>query len=379
MNYPYRLLAPGPVQIPEYARKILAEPMVHHRTPLFTVELNTVFNNLKKVFYTNEPVYILSSTGSGAMEAAIANTLSPGDRVIAVDAGKFGERWAKMAKLYGMKVETIHVTWGESVATAQVEAALKAFPDAKAVLLQATETSTGALQPIQSIAKLVKNYPNCLLLVDAITAILSTDLKMDAWDVDVVVAGSQKAFMLPTGLSFIALSKKAQKVMETVKCSNFYFDLKAEKKSYDTKQTKFSSSVAEIRALHAILENILATGIESFIEEIQLRAKVTRIGIEALGLTTYPSTPSPSLTVVNVPDEMDGKKLRRHIEESYNMTFMGGQDQLEGKIIRIGHLGDISREDVVASIEILGRALNDFGMKTKTSDAVTAVLKAYEI
>lgn len=379
MNYPYRLLAPGPVQIPEYARKILADTMVHHRTPLFATELENVFLNLKKVFYTEEPVYILSSTGSGAMEAAIANTIQPGDRVIAVDAGKFGERWAKMAKLYGAKVETIHVTWGESVSVKQIEDALKLFPDTKAILVQATETSTGSLQPIREIATVVKNHPDCLLLVDAITAILSTDIKMDAWGIDVLVAGSQKAFMLPTGLSFISLSKKAQAIMQNIQCKNFYFDLKAEKKAYDSKQTKFSSSVAEIRALNAILQQILKQGIESFIDEIQKRANITRLAIEEMGLTTYPTHPSPSLTVVNVPDGVDGKKLRRHIEEKYNMTFMGGQDQLEGKIIRIGHLGAITPEDVIASIEILGKALEDFDIKTRWQNAKEKVVKAYEI
>ncbi|MCB0347505.1 MAG: alanine--glyoxylate aminotransferase family protein [Bdellovibrionales bacterium] len=378
MNYPYRLLAPGPVQIPEYARQILAAPMIHHRAPQFIAELEQVFINLKKVFFTDEPVYILSSTGSGAMEAAIANTLSPGDRVITVDAGKFGERWAKMASLYQLKVETIHVTWGESVTKEQIEHALAQFPDTKAVLMQATETSTGALQPVKEIAAAVKKYPDCLFIVDAITSVLSTDLRMDDWSIDVVVAGSQKAFMLPTGLSFISLSKKAQAVMSKTKCANFYFDLKAEQKAYALKQTKFSSSVAEIRALHAILTKILENGISSLTSEIQKRARITRIGIEALGLTTYPTTPSPSLTVVNVPDTLDGKKLRRHIEETYNITFMGGQDQLEGKIIRIGHLGDISQEDVVASIEFLGKALNDFGYKTDWQSAVAKVLREYE-
>ncbi len=378
MNYPYRLLAPGPVQIPEYARKILASPMIHHRAPLFIKELEQVFVNLKKVFFTDEPVYILSSTGSGAMEAAIANTLSPGDRVIAVDAGKFGERWAKMAKAYQLKVETIHVTWGESVTEQQVTEALEQFPDAKAVLVQATETSTGVLQPIKEIASIIKKYPNCLLLVDAITSILSTDLKMDEWNIDVVVAGSQKAFMLPTGLSFISLSKKAQMVMANIKCTNFYFDLKTEQKAYESGQTKFSSSVAEIRALHAILTHILKDGVSSLTKDIQARARITRLGVEALGLTTYPTIPSPSLTVVNIPDGVDGKKLRRHIEEKYNITFMGGQDQLEGKIIRIGHLGAISQEDVVASIEFLGKALNDLGYKSDWQAAVTQVLKEYE-
>jgi aspartate aminotransferase-like enzyme len=378
MTYPYRLLAPGPVQIPDYARKILAEPMVHHRTPLFTNALQNVFTNLKKVFYTVEPVYILSSTGSGAMEAAVANILSPGDRVIAVNTGKFGERWAKMAKLYGAQVEVINVTWGQAVKTEEVLTLLRKFPDTKAVLLQATETSTGVLNPVREIATTVKQNSNAIVMVDAITAILSTDLKMDDWNLDVVVAGSQKAFMLPTGLSFIALSKKAQSMMEKVVCKNHYFDLKAEKKAYDSQQTKFSSSVAEIRALDAVLTHILDMGIEIFIKEIQNRAAKTRMALQAMGLSTYTSFPSPSLTVVEVPAGIDGKKLRRHIEEKYNITFMGGQDQLEGKIIRIGHLGDISREDVIASIEFLGRALEDFNHKTDWSKAKQKIIESYE-
>jgi aspartate aminotransferase-like enzyme len=377
---PYRLLTPGPVPLHPAVEKILGEPMIHHRTPEFEKTLKSVVDKLKIAFSTSQNVYMHTSSGSGAMESAIVNTLSPGDEVLCIVSGKFGERWAEMCKVFGMKVQTLNVAWGDAVKVEDVRTALTQNRNIKAVLTQACETSTATVHPIKEIAALTKSLENTLLIVDAITAVGAMPLEMDAWGIDVVIGGSQKAFMLPAGLSFIALSEKAWRANANSKCPKFYFDLALEKKSLAKGETHFSSAVPLIRALDVALDHLTGQNKIKTLERIQSLAKATREATAHLGFEVYSKSPSASVTALKVPAGIDSQKLREHIEKEYNMTLMGGQDQLKGKILRVGHLGYITNDDMTALIEILYAALNDFklpGLTKEKLDSAKTTLKKY--
>lgn len=360
-NYPYRLLTPGPVPLHPDVEKALAEPIIHHRTPEFELCLKNVSEQMKEVFATRQPVLMHTSTGTGAMESAIVNTLSPGDEVLCVVSGKFGERWAQISQAFHLQVHTLNVEWGEAVRVHDVKTALDENPNIKAVLLQACETSTATVHPIREIASVVKSRPNTLIIVDAITAVGAMMLEMDDWHLDVVIGGSQKAFMLPTGLSFIALSEKAWRFCEASTLPKFYWDLKAEKKSWLKGETHFSSAVPLVRALHVALKFLTGPEKMKTLSRIQTLAQATREAAEPLGLRVFSKSPSPSVTALIVPERVDSQKLRDHMEREYNLTLMGGQDQLKGKILRVGHLGYITDEDMYALIDILYRSLRDLG------------------
>jgi aspartate aminotransferase-like enzyme len=357
---PYRLLTPGPVPLHPEVQRILGEAMLHHRTPEFERTLKNVTENLKDAFSTKELVLMQASTGTGAMESAIVNTLSAGDEVLVIVSGKFGERWAEMNKVFGMKVHSIQVPWGEAVQIRLVDELLTKNPLIKAVFTQACETSTATIHPIQELATLVKKRPQTLFIVDAITAVGAMPLEMDLWGIDVVIGGSQKAFMLPTGLSFIALSQKAWEFNSKSTLPKFYWDLKLEKKSILKGETHFSSVVPVVRALELALVHLTGANKAKTLLRIETLSRATREAACELGFKIYSKAPSPSVTALLVPDGVDSQKLRDHIEKEYNLTLMGGQDQLKGKILRVGHLGYITNEDMTALIEILFQALNDF-------------------
>jgi len=354
----YRLLAPGPVQLHPLVLKELAKPMIHHRTPEFEKILGSCLEKLKLCFRTAEPVLIHGAAGSGAMESALVNTLSPGDEILCVVSGKFGERWAKMAQVYGIKTQILNVPWGHAVDTKAVANALSSNPKLKAVLTQACETSTATEHPVQGLAELIRSqFPEVLLMVDAITAIGAMPLPMDEWGLDVVVSGSQKAFMLPTGISFIALSQKAWLANKVAKCPRFYWDLSEELKTQKKSQTFFSSAVAHIRGLNVALDFLVDENLERTIRRTRYLAQLTREAATDLGYKVYSKSPAGAVTALSVPDGVDGEKLRDRIESEFNITLMGGQDQLKGKILRIGHLGFIEDEDFEIGLEALGLAL----------------------
>ncbi len=340
------LLAPGPVNLHPKVLETLALPMIHHRTPEFDKILKQSLQKLQQVFRSKEPAFILTSTGSGGMEALLVNVLASGDEVLGIDSGKFGERWCEMAKIYGAKLTTLKTKWGEAVKISEVAKHLQENPKTKIVLCQACETSTGVLHPIRELGDLIHQHPNTLFLVDGITALGATPLPMDEWHIDGLVGGSQKAFMLPTGLSFIAFSAKAWKVIHTNPTPRYYFDVRRELKANQNGETFFSSNVTFIRALDVVLDLILAKGYENHLAEIAARANFTRHFAKDLGLTSYSHSPSNSITALIVPDGVDGQKLRLRLEEKFHITIMGGQDQAKGKIIRIGHMGHITWEQM---------------------------------
>lgn len=359
-NDSYSLLAPGPVNLHPEVRKALALPMIHHRTPEFDKILKKVLSGIKNIFQTEQDVYLLTSTGSGGMEALLVNILSPGDKVLAIVSGKFGERWAEMAKAFGAQVTVMDIPWGHAVEASQVDEILRQHPDIRAVLCQACETSTAVAHPIKELGAVIKNYPQTLFLVDAITALGAYDIPMDAWSIDGLVAGSQKAFMLPTGMSFISFSKKAWQFVDKAKCPRFYFDLRKEKKANAAGETFFSSNVSIIRALDVVLNLIEKQGLKQLFHQIHRRAEFTRFFGQKLGFNLYSKAPSDSVTALLVPPQMDGQKIRLHLEETHGITIMGGQDQAKGKIIRIGHMGYITDDEMIRLIECLSFTLRFF-------------------
>lgn len=360
LNDNYSLLAPGPVNLHPEVSKALALPMIHHRTPEFDGILKRVLVGVKNIFQTKQDVYLLTATGSGGMEALLVNILSPGDKVIAIVSGKFGERWAEMAKTFSAQVTIIDVPWGEAVNVSEVENLLRKNPDTRAVLCQACETSTAVAHPIKELGAVVHKYPETLFMVDAITALGAYNLPMDEWKIDGLVAGSQKAFMLPTGMSFVSLSEKAWMVAEKAKCPRYYFDLRKEKKANSAGETFFSSNVAIIRALDVVLKMIETSGLEQLFHDIRRRADFTRLFGQKLGFTLYAKSPSDSVTALVVPPQMDGQKIRLHLEQTHGITIMGGQDQAKGKIIRVGHMGYIQDHEMVRLVECLGYTLQHF-------------------
>lgn len=373
-SFPYSLLAPGPVNLHPEVRKALSLPMIHHRTPEFDKILSRVLKGMKEIFQTQQDVYLMTATGSGGMEALLVNILSPGDKVIAIVSGKFGERWAEMAQVYGAQVITIDVPWGEAVAIDTVSDLLKQHPDARAVLCQACETSTAVAHPIQELGAVIKNYPETLFLVDGITALGAYDLPMDAWHIDGVVAGSQKAFMLPTGMAFISFSEKAWKFIPHAKTPRFYFDVRKEKKANSSGETFYSSNVAIIRALDVVLGLISKTGLEKHFAVIRRRADFVRIFGQHLGFELYAKNPSDSVTALTVPSNMDGQKIRLHLEQNFNVTIMGGQDQAKGKIIRIGHMGYIEDSELLQLLSSLGRTLQAFDSQFISTEKISDVM-----
>lgn len=353
------LLAPGPVQLHPEVQKILAQPMIHHRTPEFDRILNRVLQNLKFIFQTKQPVLMHTSTGSGGMESLLVNLFSKDDEVLAIVSGKFGERWAEMAETFGAKVHRLNIEWGQAATVEQIEKEFTKNPHIKFVLCQATETSTATAHNIEELAKYIKTTP-ALLLVDGITAVGAYDIKMDEWAIDGLVAGSQKAFMLPAGLSFICLSEKAWKKLESSNTAKFYFDLRREKLANAKGETLFSSNVPLIRALDFVLTRFQEIGLEKHFKQLQRRADFTRDIAHIMGLELYSKKPSNSVTAINVPNQIDGAKLREHLELKYLLTLMGGQDQAKGKILRIGHMGYIPDSDLIETMCRLAKGLNDF-------------------
>ncbi len=354
------LLAPGPVQLHPEVQKILAQPMIHHRTPEFDEILKRVLKNLKFFFQTKNQVFIHTSTGSGGLESVLVNVLSPNDEVLAIVSGKFGERWVDMAEVFGAKVHRLNIDWGKSVEVSDVENFLKKNTNIKIVMCQACETSTATAHDIKALGEVIAKT-EALFLVDGITAVGAYDIKMDEWSIDGLVAGSQKAVMLPTGLSFVSLSEKAWALAEKASCPKFYFDLRKERKANQNGETFYSSNVPLIKALDFVLSRIFDIGLAKHFAQLRRRADFTREIAKIMGLELYSSAPSDSVTALNVPQNIDGVKLRLDLESKYQLTVMGGQDQLKGKIIRIGHMGYILDEHLIETMHRLSLGLKDFG------------------
>jgi len=371
------LLTPGPTQIPESISSLFARPIIHHRTPAFQTLFEDVRAGLKYLYQTKQDVLLLACTGTGAMDAAVSNIFKKGDKVLTLNAGKFGERWTKIARAYGLVAVELKVEAGDSIEPKQVEDLLRANPDAKAVLFQASETSTGVKLPTQEICKLAR-AANALSVCDAITACGVFDLPMDEWGIDVLITGSQKALMLPPGLSMIALSDRAWAMNETSDLPHFYFDLAKERKSLPKNQTAWTPAISLIQGLQEALRMIREEGLHNVFKRHELLAKATRNAVTALGLEILAKKPSTAVTAVKVPASIkDGKQLPKIMRDKYGVTIVGGQDELEGKIIRLSHFGYCDKFDVITGISALELALNELGYKVEFGKGVGAALKTF--
>ena len=365
------LLSPGPTPIPNEVELAMSETMIHHRTPQFNKVFEEARRGLKKLFGTKNDVIMFASSGTGAMEAAVANLFSPGDKVLVVNGGKFGERWLNIANAYGLTPIDLKVEWGRAVKVADVEKQLKAQPDIQGVLIQASETSTTVLHPVKEIANLTKGGP--LFLVDGVTAVGVVSVPVDEWGIDVLVTGSQKALMLPPGLGFIALSDRAWDRTKKAKLPRFYFDLNLERKNQQKGSGAFTPAVSLIFGLRASLSMMEREGIEQVYARHARMCRATRAAATALGLRLLaPDSPSPAVTGIFLPDGIDADKVLQYLRDRMNVTLAEGQDQLKGKVIRIAHVGYMGAFDVVTAIAALEMALRKFGAEIPFGRGVAA-------
>ena len=375
-----RLLTPGPTTIPEKVLAKFAEPIVHHRTSIFEAEFKVFQGQLQWLFQTTQPVITLAATGTAAMEAAIVNLFSPGDEVITVNGGKFGERFAQITNVYGIVAHEIFVERGRAVTLMQIEEMYRAHPSVKGILFQASETSTGALMPVQEIVRFCRSK-DILSLCDGITAVGIFDLPMDKWEIDALLTGSQKALMLPPGLAFVAFSERGWKAAETSKTPKFYFDLIREKKGQAKQATAWTPAISLIQGGVVALKILQDEGREALYRNHERLAACTRSAALALGLELFSSAPSPVLTTVKVPANFSldqGKKIQSIMQEKYGLIIMGGQDELVGKILRLSHFGYCDVFDIANGIAALELALVELGHPIELGKGVAAVLKTYQ-
>jgi aspartate aminotransferase-like enzyme len=373
----YYLLSPGPTPVPEHVLAGAAEPIIHHRTAEFSAIFMETMEGLKFVFGTKEDVYILTSSGTGAMEAAVVNLLSPGDKALTINAGKFGERWGNICKAYGIAHKEIVVEWGKDYAKGDLAAELKAMPDCKAVFCQLSETSTGAIFDVQGFAEVV-SATNAILVVDGISGTGAMPCPMDDWKIDVVLSGSQKSFMIPPGLAYIAVSPKAWKLVETAKCPKFYFDLKKARKNLADKTTPWTPAISLVIQQKRALDIIKAMGLEKLFEHHRILGEATRAGIKGLGLELLAQKPGNILTAVKTPAGIEGGKIVKTMQNKYMAYIAGAQDPNKGKFFRIAHLGYMGGFDIITALSALEMTLMDLGFKFEAGSglrAAQAVLK----
>jgi len=372
--FKYYLFAPGPTPVPPKTSLAMAAPIIHHRSPQFATILAEVKEDLKYVFQTQSDVLILASSGTGGMEGAITNTLSPGDKALVVRGGKFGERWAEICKAYGVEVFNIDVEWGRCVKPEQIANILDKNPEIKAVFVQAHETSTGVKFPLKEIAEVVKKRETTILVVDAISALGAMEIKTDEWGLDVVIGGSQKALMLPPGLAFVCLNQKAWGFVEKSCLPKYYFDFSKEKKSLEKNQTAYTPAVSLIIGLRESLRQIKQIGLGNIVKYHQRLSDGVKMAVKAMGLSIFTKeSPSEVLTAVEAPEGIDAQMIVKKLREEYGITIAGGQSQLKGKIFRISHMGYVDEHEMVMTIAALERVLIELGYKLIPGTGVKAI------
>jgi aspartate aminotransferase-like enzyme len=351
---------------------------IHHRTQDFIKLYPVVLQDLKQVFGTQDSdVLITVSSGTGALEAAVTNFFSASDKVIILSAGKFGERWVELGKAYGLDSVVLTAEYGDTVSPARVEEALKANPGAKGVWFQASETSTGAAHDVKAIAGLCRAH-GALCVVDAITGLGTMPLDIDGWGLDLLIGGSQKAFMIPPGLAFISVSPKAWQANATAKLPRLYFDLKREKKNADKGESSWTPNVSHILALAEALKYIKELGMDKLIENAQLLARATRVAAQALGLELFaPGSPSASVTALRAPKGMDSGEIVKGFRTQFGSVIANGQGSMKGQIFRIAHLGYFDFADLFSMVAELEIILHSKGVPVEFGKGVAAVQKVY--
>jgi len=378
-----RLFTPGPTPLLPAAQTAMASFTAHHRTADFRALFQRVLADMKEFVGTRNDVLVLACSGTGVMEASVSNLTSPGDKVLVLSAGKFGERWQGLAKAFGCKVELLSVPYGGTFSLHEIQARLT--PDVRAVFVQATESSTGARHDIEAIAKMVRAQDDTLLVVDAITGLGTTHLDVDGWGVDFIIGGSQKALMMPPGLGYCAISERAWQRMETTSSPRYYFDLRKERKSAAKGESAYTPATSLFAAMGAALEFIramgqgdLAKGREELVNNAELCAEMTRAGASALGLKLYSSPPAAALTAIASPDGADSGKIVKEFRESFDAVVANGQGEMKGKLFRIAHIGYYDYLDTIGILAALEHVLaRTTGRTVEYGAAVRAAQEVY--
>lgn len=380
-----RLFTPGPTPLLPAAQFAMAAADIHHRTPEFRALFQRVLAQLKVFVGTQNDVLLLACSGTGAMEASVSNLTSPGDRVLVLTAGKFGERWVGLAKAFGCEPDVVTAPYGETFRLDAVRAALK--PDTKAVYMQATETSTAVRHDVEAIAKLIHEAaPDALLIVDGITGLGTTHFDVDGWGIDVLIGGSQKAVMIPPGLAYLSVSERAWTAMEKAKNPRYYFDLRKERKNAAKGESAYTPAVALIAGLGAALDYIagqaggdLEKGRIALVDNAQVNAAATRAGLVALGFTLFaPTAPAAAATAVAVPEGMNSSDVVKALKSRFATVVANGQGEMQGKIFRVAHLGFFDYLDTVALLGAMEHiAKNTLGLPVEYGLGVAAAQKVY--
>jgi len=372
-----RLLTPGPTPLLPKALHAMMGSDIHHRTEDFRGLYRTVLADLKEVMGTSNDVLILVASGTGAMEASVSNLFSPGDRVIVCVAGKFGERWAEIAKAYGLDAIVLQEEYGGAVSAQRVADTLKSQPKVRGVFVQASETSTGAAHDVRAMGEAIQNT-DAIFVVDAITGLGTMPLDIDRWGLDVVIGGSQKAFMIPPGLAFLSISPKAWAFAETAKLPRYYFNLKREKKSAAGGESSWTPNTSLLLALAEALKYVKSVGMDKLVENAQMLAKATRAAVTALGLELFaPSSPGSSVTSVKAPKGMDSGVIVKEFRSRFGSIITNGQGSMKGQIFRLAHLGYFDFPDLFAVIAELEIILAAEGVPVKFGTGVAAVQNVY--
>ncbi|MBF0478600.1 MAG: alanine--glyoxylate aminotransferase family protein [Candidatus Omnitrophica bacterium] len=372
------LLTPGPTHIPPDLCAALGKPIIHHRTPQFQQYLKEVGEGLQYIFQTKNHVYLLASSGTGTMEAAVANVVNKGDKVITIEGGKFGERWTELCKVYGAESKVVPVKWGTAVDAKLIKKMLDEDPSIKVVFATLNETSTGVTADIKALGEAVKGT-NTLLVVDAISGLGVVDFKMDDWNVDVCVAGAHKGFMLPPGLGMVAVSEKAMKVINACTSPRYYFDLRKYEKAYGKTDTPFTPAINIIVAMVDSLRKMRAEGLDNMIARFSRLAKGVRAAAKAMNLKLFAEDYciSTALTPILLPDGIEAKKVVKAMRDVYGVSVAAGQGDVENKIIRISHMGAVDEFDMLVGIGCFEKVLKQFGHKFELGAGLTAAQKIY--
>lgn len=375
------LMIPGPTPVPEQVLLAMAKHPIGHRSGDFSKIMAEVMANLKWLHQTQNDVLVLSASGTGAMEAGIINFLSPGDRVLVGSNGKFGDRWAKLSQSFGLQVDTVTAEWGQPLDPEQFREKLQADKDKsiKAVIITHSETSTGVLNDLEAINRHVKAHGEALIIVDTVTSLGAYNVPIDEWGLDVVASGSQKGYMIPPGLGFVAVGPKAWEAYATAKLPRFYLDLGKYRKDAAKDTTPFTPAVNLIFALQAALNMMKAEGLDGIFARHARLTSATRAAIKAMGLPLFASdaAASPAITAV-APDRVDAEQVRSIMRKRFDIALAGGQDHLKGKIFRIGHLGFVSDRDILSAIGALEATLQELGYESFTPGAgIAAAAKVF--
>jgi aspartate aminotransferase-like enzyme len=372
MDNKQMLMIPGPTPVPEKVLLAMAKHPIGHRSGEFSKIIGELTENLKWLHQTQNDVLMLTASGTGAMEAGIINFLSPGDRVLVGNNGKFGDRWAKVSKAYGLTVEEIKAEWGKALDPEEFRAKLAADSDKsiKAVIVTHSETSTGVLNDLAAINTAVKEHGEALIIVDAVTSLGAVSLPVDEWGLDVVGSGSQKGYMIPPGLAFVSVSAKAWKAYESAKMPRFYLDLKKYKKATDENSSPFTPPVNLMYGLQASLQMMQAEGLDNVFARHQRHTQATRAAMKAMNLPLFApdEAASPAITAV-APVTVDAEKIRGAMRKQFDIALAGGQDHLKGKIFRIGHLGFVCDRDILSCVGALESVLLGLGNSDATPGA----------